>query len=242
MGKTVLTSLLLSHLRQRQVPAFAIKPFSSGDRADAELLHDLQEGELALEEINPYFFPDPLAPWVAARRQRRSIRLEQVLRHVRSIEQRLRSGKSQNLLARSTKPVLLIEGVGGLLVPLGPRYFVLDLIRKLRCEVIVVSGNKLGTINHTLLTIHELKARCPHLRRRQTAGAFQRSGAASLRVVLREWPGKDVSAASNPDVLAELLRPVPLSELPFFPGDLRSVDAIKKIVKKIEKTLAHILG
>src|SRR5438094_393958 len=85
VGKTVLTGLLLTHLRQTGVRALALKPFCSAGRADAELLHDLQDGELTLDEINPFHFKEPLAPLVAARLHRRKISLDQVLTHTRQI-------------------------------------------------------------------------------------------------------------------------------------------------------------
>ena len=69
VGKTLLTGLLLHHLRQSGCHALAMKPFCSGSRADAEFLHAVQDGELTLDEINPFFFAEPLAPLVAAREQ-----------------------------------------------------------------------------------------------------------------------------------------------------------------------------
>lgn len=56
VGKTVLTALLLSHLRQSGCSALAIKPFCSGGRGDAHLLHSLQNDDLTLDQINPFYF------------------------------------------------------------------------------------------------------------------------------------------------------------------------------------------
>src|SRR5262249_26270777 len=141
VGKTLLTALLLTHLRRRNVPTLAIKPFCSGNRADAQLLHDLQQGDLTINEINPFFFALPVAPLVAARQIGRSPQPGQLLTYVRSIAGRLHGRKDDHRKSKIPHSVLLIEGAGGLLVPLAPGYFVLDLIRDLRCEVIVVSRN-----------------------------------------------------------------------------------------------------
>ena len=75
----MLTGLLLSHLRRIGSHALAMKPFCCGDRADVELLHALQDGELDCEEINPFYFQKPPAPLVAARLQRRRISLQEVV-------------------------------------------------------------------------------------------------------------------------------------------------------------------
>src|SRR5215510_11029750 len=99
VGKTLLTGLLLAHLRQNNVHALAMKPFCSGDRADVELLHKLQDGELARDEINPFYFSRPLAPAVAARKGNRSVPLPEVLRRIEVLEKRC--------------DLLLIEGIGG---------------------------------------------------------------------------------------------------------------------------------
>ena len=71
VGKTLLTALLLQHLRAHGQSALAIKPFCSGGREDAELLHSLQENELTLDEMNPFHFKKPLAPYLAATRRER---------------------------------------------------------------------------------------------------------------------------------------------------------------------------
>ena len=138
VGKTLLTGLLLYHLRQRGCHALAMKPFCSGSRADTEFLRAVQDGELTSDEVTPFFFAEPLAPLVAARKHRRTIRLKEVVRRIRRLSDRCEC--------------LLIEGIGGLLVPLGEGFTVRDLVARLGCEVIIVSRNRLGTINHTILT------------------------------------------------------------------------------------------
>jgi dethiobiotin synthetase len=212
VGKTLLTGLLLHHLRQSGCRALAMKPFCSGSRADTEFLHSVQDGELTPDEITPFFFAEPLAPLVAARRHYRSVRLPQVLRPIRHV-----AGRCE---------CLLIEGIGGLLVPLGEGFAVRDLIAKLGCEVVIVARNRLGTINHTLLTVD----------------ALQHIGILGLKSVLMSSQEGDFSARSNSRILAELLAPTPVLPVPFLGANLLRIEALKKSRKKIQKSLARILA
>src|SRR2546426_834034 len=68
VGKTLVVASLLYHLRQRDVSALAMKPFCSGSRADVQLLQRIQDGAVTNEEANPFYFREPVAPLVAARK------------------------------------------------------------------------------------------------------------------------------------------------------------------------------
>jgi dethiobiotin synthetase len=137
-GKTLLTALLLQHLRARGVRALAIKPFCSGSHADVSLLQALQNQELTHKEANPWFFRQPVAPRAVLRAQHADISIDKVIAHINAIG------------ARSE--VLLVEGAGGLLAPLGKGYNLADVARRLQCPVLVAGRNRLGCINHALLT------------------------------------------------------------------------------------------
>lgn len=212
VGKTLLTCLLLHHLRQSGCHASAMKPFCSGSRADTESLRALQDGELTSDEITPFFFAEPLAPLVAARIHHRATRLLDVLRQIKRIANRCQC--------------LLVEGIGGVLVPLADGITVRDLIARLHCEVIVVSRNQLGTINHTLLTVEALKT-------------IDNKG---LKVVLMSHKYEDASAGTNRLVLAELLAPTPVLQVPFLGADPLRTEAVKRSRKKVQKSLVRILG
>jgi dethiobiotin synthetase len=211
VGKTLLTALLLRHLRQRGCHALAMKPFCSGSWSDARLLRAAQDSDLTLDEIAPWFFPEPVAPLVSARRHRRSVRLSAVTRQIRATARRAEC--------------LLVEGSGGLLVPLGEGFTVRDLINKLGCEVIVVARDRLGTINHTLLTVE----------------ALQLATNAGLTTVLMGAEGRDYSTQTNCRILAEMLAPVPVMRLPFLGTDSNRVEAVKESERKVRKRLARIL-
>lgn len=211
VGKTLLTGLLLHHLRREGMPALAMKPFCSGGTADVELLQMVQDGELTFREINPFYFSEPIAPLVAARRRGRRIGLDSVLGAIQAIARR--------------SPCLLIEGSGGLLVPLGEDYTVADLIAKLDCEVVIVSRNRLGTVNHTLLT----------------AEALQHIGIQSFKIALMNGSQRDFSSRSNAETLTGLLAPIPVVSVPFLCKNPLQPEAIKKQAKKVKKILARIL-
>jgi dethiobiotin synthetase len=240
VGKTVLTALLLSHLRQTGCCALAVKPFCSGGRADAELLHSLQEGDLTLDEINPYHFSEPLAPLVAARLHDRKISLRQSLRHIQKIGAHLKNPLIQQAtppLHHSFTPVLLIEGAGGLLSPLGDRFNLLDLILATpSIQIIVVAPNRLGTINHTLLTIQALQTR--------NVGnigviLMDLDPPSSLRITHH---ASRTASRSNPSILTELLSPIPLFHIPNLGKNPSKPERIRTFAKKYEITLAEILA
>jgi dethiobiotin synthetase len=214
VGKTLLTALLLHHFRQAGIHALAMKPFCSGGLADVRLLQSLQPGELSDREMNPYFFKQPTAPFVATKKSRKNIPLDDVVDRIKRIEKKCER--------------LIIEGSGGLLVPLGKGYTVAGLIAKLNCRVIVVARNRLGTINHTLLTVECL----------QSIG-FPRS---TLTVVLMSGRNPDLSSRDNQSTLAELLKPVTVLSIPFLGGQAtHSSGMIQKSYSQIKKN-AHEIG
>ncbi len=256
VGKTLLTALLLCHLRSRGERAIALKPFCSGGREDAELLFKLQEGDLTLNEINPFYFPEPVAPLVSARKHKRDVPLRRVLQHIQSMASRVHTVPQTAPLhasprgSPSRQNFLLIEGSGGLLVPLGEGYTVRDLIVRLGCDVLVVSRNQLGTINHTLLTVQALLHPAPHLTLSasgskppagRTAHPALRIPHSALKVLLMEVSRPDVSSRSNPVMLTAALEPIPLLRLSFLGRRCMSVSALKKAANKLQKILAQLV-
>jgi dethiobiotin synthetase len=212
VGKTVLTGLLLHHLRRSGCHALAMKPFCSGSRADAELLNAIQDGELARDEINPFFFAEPLAPLVAARKHRRSIGLPETLKRIKRLASRCQC--------------LLVEGIGGVMVPLGEGFAVVDLIARLGCRTILVSRNRLGTINHTLLSVN----------------ALQHAGINRLRTVLNASSETDPSTNSNCSILSELLAPILIFPIPYLGCAPAPLAGLEPTQKNLKKTLARILA
>ena len=142
VGKTLLTALLAAHFRQKGVRVAALKPVCSGGRADAELLAHALAGDLALDDINPWHFRAPIAPVLAARREGVTVTRSQIIAHLRRLQPRF--------------AMVLIEGAGGLLSPLGENVDSRDLIAALRATPVIVAPNRLGVINDLRLTLAAL--------------------------------------------------------------------------------------
>jgi dethiobiotin synthetase len=156
VGKTVVTCAIAAVLRQ-QHPGMTLgvcKPFASACRrdreglvsADAEALAHFADCRLHLDVINPIRFAAPLAPAVAADEARQSIDWPQLQRSL--------------MLLDEQSDALLIEGVGGLMVPLDPadaKLTFLDLAIAIGYPVLVVARSGLGTLNHTTMTVRLLE-------------------------------------------------------------------------------------
>ncbi len=207
VGKTLLTALLLQHLRSAGVHALAMKPFCSGTREDVELLQSLQADELANEEMNPFYFAEAVAPAVA--RDRRKIALTDVVKRVRQV------GKKCE--------VLLVEGSGGLLVPLAREFDVRDLIRALKAPVALVARNRLGTINHTLLTLEAMQ------------------GIDCKSVTLMAGAQADLSVRTNDVLLQRMVRKVRVLKMPFLGVKASRLGAVKREAEKQKKTLEALV-
>jgi dethiobiotin synthetase len=144
VGKTMITSGIAAVLKEKQVDIGVYKPLLSGisrehPESDTSLLKEGSQSPLTYEEITPFEFKEPLAPYVAAKLEGRSIYLKDVLTHWDRIKEK--------------HSYFLVEGAGGIAVPLGPDFLVSDLIIALELPTIIVTRPNLGTINHTFLTV-----------------------------------------------------------------------------------------
>jgi dethiobiotin synthetase len=145
VGKTYVAALLVRALRKKGVDAVGMKPLCCGDRADAETLHAASDGAASLGDINPVWFRAPAAPYTASLIENRLVDLDLI----RDAFQRL----------RARHEAIIVEGVGGWLVPITRDYFLSDLAAEFGLPVGVVMVNRLGAINHTLLTLQAIRAR-----------------------------------------------------------------------------------
>jgi dethiobiotin synthetase len=140
-GKTYVTAKLLDFLNK----AVAIKPVASGCvkqddqwvNPDAQILQ--QHCHLPLEHINPWRFQLPVSPHIAAKKEGASLLIPEIANYCMNF-----SSKGMECL--------LIEGAGGILVPLNERETWIDFLKQTRIPVIIVVGLRLGCINHALLT------------------------------------------------------------------------------------------
>jgi dethiobiotin synthetase len=155
IGKTFVTTGLIRHFRARGRDVEAIKPVVTGfDAQDwqasdpALLLAALgRPATLAeVERIAPWRFKAPLSPDMAAQREGRAIAFDEVVAFCR-----------QSMASR--RGVLLVEGIGGIMVPLDDHRSVLDLMSVLRIPILLVAGSYVGTLSHTLTALEVLARR-----------------------------------------------------------------------------------
>lgn len=189
VGKTVATAVLGSLLQQGGYDVGVMKPVQCGGN-DAQFFKDFLHLSDSLEEINPCFAKEPLSPHLAFARQKTAVDAEKIIEVFHKL--------------KSRHDILLIEGAGGLLVPLKEGYFVLDLIKDLNAEVIIVSRLGLGTINHTLLTLNQ--ARSAGLKVKGIIFNTLKAGASGL-------PEK-----TNPEIVERLGNVPLLGTIPFLPN------------------------
>lgn len=140
VGKTFIACLIARELRKKGISIGVMKPVSTGGRQDALLLKKYAGVDDPLDEINPIYFKKSLAPCVAARFENRNINFTKIL-------------KSYKNLCRRHK-FLIVEGIGGLLVPITDKAFTADLAKMFGLPLLIVSRPGLGAINHALLTIN----------------------------------------------------------------------------------------
>jgi dethiobiotin synthetase len=156
VGKTFVACALAVFLRDAGYRVGVMKPAETGCAQsdgtlmpeDAILLKEASGCGEPIEKICPYRLPEPLAPSVAAERAGVKIDVDHLMAVYDDI--------------RSKHDVTLVEGAGGLMVPLLPAYTYADFAAVLKLPVIVVAANKLGAINHLLLTLEH--ASCKGLR------------------------------------------------------------------------------
>lgn len=154
VGKTIVAGALARLLREAGRRVGVFKPVATGCRreldlglvsGDAEFLAHCADSPDNLATINPVRYSEELAPMVAADRSKRPIDFEAMRDSHRRIA--------------SHSDVMIIEGVGGLLVPIDAKTTAADLAREFDLPLIVVARAGLGTINHTLLTLEAARAR-----------------------------------------------------------------------------------
>jgi dethiobiotin synthetase len=188
VGKTFVTASLIRHLRRMGRTVEAIKPVVSGfdpDRAaesDPGILLEALGFPATLpniERISPWRFRAAMSPDAAARQEDRRIDIDEVVAFCQSaIHQR--------------QEILLIEGVGGIMVPLDQQRTSLDVMMALQLPIILVAGSYLGTISHTLTALDAL---------------FRRD-LSVLAIIVSETPGSTVPLKETLAAIGRFAEPV----------------------------------
>ncbi len=146
VGKTVVSAGIALALRERGLKVGVMKPVATGCYGpdghlisqDAVYLFEAAENEYA-PLTSPSRFRHPLAPSVAAMLEKREVALDRI--------------RDAYMELQKHYDFMIVEGIGGLLVPVAKNYFVANLIRDFKLPVVIVARASLGTINHTLLTV-----------------------------------------------------------------------------------------
>jgi dethiobiotin synthetase len=198
IGKTVVMCSLIRALRANGVTVRAVKPVATGYSPDT--VADSDTGRILaalglapdLENINavsPWRFDAPLSPHMAASREGRALDVAEIVSFCRTNE--------------TGEGVLLVEGIGGVMVPLTERETVADLMAALGYPALVVVGSYLGTLSHTLTAAAALAARHIEI----------------AAVIVSESEQSPVTLAETTETLARFLAPVPVLSLPRAGGD-----------------------
>ena len=144
VGKTYITSLLLKNLKAREVSATGLKPICCGGLEDVKEIHQAFP-HFSQEEIFCYSFQASLSPYGASLLENQQIDLEILSNHYKKIAQKC--------------SVVLVEGIGGWEVPLCKNFCFSDYAYSLHLPVLLVVANRLGALNHTLLTLNAIRAK-----------------------------------------------------------------------------------
>ncbi len=213
IGKTLVVCAVVRALRQRGVPVHAVKPVITGftpetadDSDTARILAalDLAMTGETVARVSPWRFAAPLSPDMAASREGRALDADEVIAFCRA--------------AAAPGTVLLVEGIGGVMVPLNHRATVLDWIAALGFPAILVVGSYLGALSHSLTA----------------ASALARNGVDLAAVVVSESAHSPVPVAETVDTLARFLGPAPVIALPRLADELDALGHLTRLSEALQ--------
>ncbi len=151
VGKTYTALRIIKAAQASGLRVAAMKPCETGCGTNGGRLmpHDATKlmkacGMNDLDAVNPYRFKAPVAPYVAASLEHMSVAMEKIAARYRGFS--------------GWYDLVVVEGAGGLLVPITKHLTYADLARRLSLQVLIVSANRLGVINHTMLTVDHIRA------------------------------------------------------------------------------------
>jgi dethiobiotin synthetase len=192
------------HLRSR---SFCVSS-AQRENHDAELLLAASTNGLTIDEINPLWLKTPAAPLTAAQMEEVEIDIDLLLAALRALQQRVH--------------YVFVEGVGGWLVPIRADYFISDLAAEMGFPVLVVAQNRLGCLNHTMLTVRSIANQGLHC-----AG-----------IALNRRLGEtDVAVATNAQILAKIV------DIPVLAGLTENVSQLPASWRRIiESTTSGLMS
>ncbi len=175
VGKTTVSAALLKVLVKKGIKAGYFKPIETGCQPtpeDAYLISQIT-GQ-TLDEVVLYTFENPVAPYTGTIMEGKEINLHKIISHYNYLKNKY--------------DILIVEGAGGLLVPIKKDYTFLNLIEDLQIPVLIVSRSSLGTINHTALTVKALE------------------GKKIIGIIMNGFSGSDISEKTNAQIIEEMTK------------------------------------
>jgi len=146
VGKTYITTGLAITLRKMSIDVGVMKPFAAGvaqkkgyKSEDVEILSKSAQIHDPENLVNPQFFPIPASPYTAWKKLKIKPKIPLVLSSFKKLS--------------DMHDMMLVEGVGGILTPILKDYYVTNLIKDMKIPTIIVTRSKVGTVNHTLMTV-----------------------------------------------------------------------------------------
>jgi len=150
VGKTCVAAGIVKTLRDMDVDVAVMKPFASGYKEnidsvskDVEILMKYSGSSDPVNLVNPYYFEIPSSPYDASKTLNIEIDITKVIDAFEKLA--------------SSHEIVIVEGIGGIMTPISKNYFVSDLISELGMRTIIVTSSKIGTVNHSILTIEHAK-------------------------------------------------------------------------------------
>jgi len=150
IGKTYVCAGLAHSLKKLDIDVGIMKPFACGVKQktgfssnDLTILSNAAMVNDAEELLNPFFFPIPASPYTAAKNFGVKIDIDYLMKCFRKLDK--------------IHDVMLVEGIGGIMTPILKDYAIIDLIKDLEANTIIVTSSKIGTINHTIMTCNMCK-------------------------------------------------------------------------------------
>ena len=212
VGKTFVTTILINEIRKTQRPVVGLKPVISGfsdddvGRSDTGLILEAMGLEITpenIEKVSPWRFRAPIAPMMAATLEGRKLDIHEIAAFCQM----------------NTAPncIKIIEGVGGVMVPLTNQATVLDLMVEVGAPLLLVVGSYLGTLSHTLTALHTV----------------QDHGLKVLGIVVSESLDSEVPLSETRATLSNFSHGVPVIELPRLSAEVKE--------KKIP-SIARLIG
>jgi dethiobiotin synthetase len=156
--------------------------------------------EAEIERISPWRFKAPLSPYNAARREQRTLDYDELV-------------KFSHNMGRNTQGTLLVEGVGGVMVPLDQNHTVLDWMAELNAPALLVAGSYLGSLSHTLTS----------------RDAMRRRGVLLRAIVVNETPGSSVPLDETVETLMRFAAGAAIIALPHLAGAFEEHPAFAEI-------------